>query len=105
MLKIGDKVKMTKRGFQFYSNIDTTFDMHSVAGAMEDRHFTGAVCELFAIHGVGVVKKFNNEGSPFVKWEFNLDGVHYFYSHYYDLRDVKKLSFLDKLIFKLQGRM
>ena len=53
MLKIGDKVKMTPRGFKFYSNVDIAFQMYSVGGLMESKHFTSAICEQFAIHGVG----------------------------------------------------
>lgn len=104
-LKIGDKVRMTKKGFKFYSNIDIQFDMGSVGSLMERRHFTMAACELFAIHGVGTIKKFNDEGLPYIKWEYRLDGIKYRYQHYFDLRDVKKLSILDKLIFKIQGRI
>lgn len=67
MLKIGDKVKMTPRGFRFYSNVDIAFDMNSVAGLMRQENFTSAVCEQFAIHGVGTVQRFNDEGSPYVR--------------------------------------
>lgn len=104
-IKIGDKVRMTKKGFKFYSDIDIQFDMSSVGSLMERRHFTMAACELFAIHGVGTVKRFNDEGLPYIKWEYRLDGIKYRYQHYFDLRDVKKLSLLDKLIFKIQGRI
>jgi hypothetical protein len=103
MLKIGDKVKMTPRGFRFYSNIDNAFDSHCVGGSMDSKRFTGAVCELLAIHGVGTVKQFSDEGTPYVRFENSLDGIGYFYTHYYDVKDVKKLSFLDNLIFKLKG--
>jgi hypothetical protein len=102
-LKIGDKVKMIPRGFRYYSNIDTAFDTHCVGGSMNSEHFTCAVCELFAIHGVGTVKRFNDEGTPYVRFENSLDGIGYFYTHYFDVKDVKKLSLLDKLIFKLKG--
>lgn len=104
-LKIGDKVRMTKKGFRFYSDIDIQFDMGSVALLMERKHFTMAVCEQFAIHGVGTVKRFNDEGCPYIKWEYRLDGIKYRYQHYFQLDDVKKLSLLDKLIFKIQGRI
>lgn len=104
-LKIGDKVKMTKKGFKFYSNIDVAFDSHSVARIMAARHFTSAACELFAIHGVGTVQRFSTEGCAYIRWEYRLDGIKYHYTHYFALENVKKLSFLDKLIFKLQGRI
>lgn len=104
-LKIGDKVKMTKRGFKFYSDIDIQFVMGSVGGKMNAGYFTMAVCEQFAIHGIGTVKKFNDEGNPYIKWEYRLDGIKYYYHHYFDLKDIKKLSLLDKLIFKIQGRI
>jgi hypothetical protein len=104
-LKIGDKVKMTKKGFKFYSNIDIAFDMGSVGGKMDEDQFTSTVCELFAIHGVGVVKKFNHCGEAFVKWKFSLDGVNYHYSHYFEATNIKKLSVLENLIFKFKGSL
>jgi hypothetical protein len=51
----------------------------------------------------GTVKKFNDEGEPFVRWDFKLGGIKYHYSHYYELASVKKLSFLDRIIFKIKG--
>lgn len=105
MLKVGDKVRMTKRGFKFYANLNISFDMGSVDGSMDSRHFTRAVCELFAIHGVGVIKDFNSEGEPYVIWSCTLNGVYFKYSHYLNVGDVKKLSLIDRIIFKIQGRM
>jgi hypothetical protein len=102
-LKIGDKVKITKYGFKFHSNLDISFEMNSVCLSMKREHFTSAVCELFAINGVGTVKKFNDEGEPYVRWDFKLGGIKYHYSHYYELASVKKLSFLDRIIFKIKG--
>jgi hypothetical protein len=104
-LKIGDKVKMTKSGFKFYSNIDIAFDMGSLQGVMKKEQFTSVVCELFAIHGVGVVKKFNHCGEAFIKWEFSLDGIKYYYSHYFEANNIRKLSVLENLIFKLKGSL
>jgi hypothetical protein len=101
-LKIGDKVKMTPRGFRFYSNIDSIFVVHSVGGVLDNKHFTSAVCSLFAVHGVGTILKISDD-NIYVKFENSLDGVGYFYTHYYDPKDIKKLSLLDKLIFKLKG--
>jgi hypothetical protein len=92
-LKIGDKVRMTRKGFKFHSNLNISFEMHSVCLSMEHKHFTSAVCELFAINGVGTVKKFNDEGEPYVRWDFKLGGIKYHYSHYYELASVRKLSF------------
>ena len=105
MLKIGDKVKMTPRGFKFYSNVDIQFDMSSIGRKMDAEHFTQAICEQFAIHGVGTVKKFNELGDPYIRWEYRLDGIRYHYEHYFETSNVKKLSFLDKIIFKFQGRI
>lgn len=103
MLKVGDKVKMTPRGFKFYSNLDIQFFMVSIGGKVDEKHFTEAICEQFAIHGVGIVKKFNDEGSPYVRWENSLDGIKYYYTHYYDKRDVAKLTLLDKIKTFLKG--
>lgn len=101
-LKIGDKVKMTPRGFKFYSDIDLAFEGHSIAGRMESEHFTKAVCELFAIHGIGTVKEFSDGGIPYIVFTHSLDGIKYKYSQYLDEKDVKKISFLDKIIFKIK---
>jgi hypothetical protein len=105
MLKIGDKVKMTPRGFKFYSNIDIAFDMNSINGAMKEDHFTSSVCELFSIHGVGTVKSFNSLGEPFVKFKYSLDGIKYHYSSYFELKDVRKLNILERIILKLKGSL
>jgi hypothetical protein len=101
-LKIGDKVKMTKRGFKYHSNLDIAFDMFSVARIMTQKHFTSCVCELFAIHGIGTVKGFNDVGVPYIRWEHSIDGTHYYYTHYYDTKNVKKLNLLDKAKLFLQ---
>lgn len=105
MLKIGDKVRMTKRGFRFYSNLDYAFRTGSVGFHMSEENFISCVCELFAIHGVGVVKKIDEYGVAYVKWTCRLDGVKYFYTHYYETKDLKKINLLDKIIFKIQGRI
>ena len=102
MLKIGDKVKMTPRGFRFYSNVDIVFDMNSIARVMSQEHFTSAVCEQFAIHGVGTVKSLNDGGDPYVRWDFSINGVRYHYTHYFCKKDLKKLNFIDRLKAKLK---
>jgi hypothetical protein len=103
MLKIGDKVKMTPQGFKFYANLDIQFDMCSVGEKMDERHFTQAVCEQFAIHGVGVVKKFNKEQNPYIRWDFAIDGMKYHYTHYFQNKDVRKLTLLEKIMIFLKG--
>lgn len=102
-LKIGDKVKMTPRGFKFYADLDTAFRMHSCAGSMEHKDFTPAVCEQLAIHGVGTIQAFNKEGDPNVRWEFRTNGMRYHYSHYFDVKDIVKLTFFDKLCLKIRN--
>lgn len=105
MLKVGDKVKMTPRGFKFYSNLDHAFSLNSIRGSMNEENFEECVCGLFSIHGIGTVKEFNSSGDPYIEFKYRLDGVRYFSAHYYELKDVKKLSFTDKLLFKIQGRI
>jgi hypothetical protein len=102
-LKIGDKVKMTNRGFKFYGNVNIQFDMFNVGGKMEYKHFESALCKSKAIHGIGTIKRFNTEGDPYVRWENSLDGINYFYTHYFDKRDVAKLTLLDKIKLKLRS--
>jgi hypothetical protein len=101
-LKIGDKVKMTKRGFKFYGNTFILFDVSQVGGKMEYKHFEAALCESKAIHGVGTVKRFNHEGEPYVLWENSLDGINYFYTHYFEIKDIRKLNLIDRLKAKLK---
>lgn len=103
--KIGDKVKMTKEGFLFYSNIDTAYDMASTSMKVESSNFERAICTLFSIHGIGTVKKINSCGDLYIRWNYRLDGVKYYSEHYYEQEEVSKLSFLDKIKFKLQGRV
>lgn len=102
MLKIGDKVKMTKRGFKYYANLDKAFNSHSVAGSLHHERFVCAVCEQFAIRGIGTVLRFSSLGYPEIRWENSNSGVKYHYTHYFDKGDIKKLSLLDKLCFKLR---
>ena len=102
MLKIGDKVKMTKRGFKFYGNVNIAFDMMSVGGVMDSEHFTHAICSQFAIHGIGTVNKLNVNGTPLIRWDFSINGMKYHYSDYFEINDIRKLNFLDKLHLKLR---
>ena len=102
-LKIGDKVKMTKRRFRFYSNLYNSFDRHSLYGNIDYDSYVQSVTELFAINGVGTVKKLNPEGDPLVRWKYSLNGVYYYHQFYYDKKDVRKLSFLERLILKIKG--
>ena len=103
--ELGDRVKMTKKGFKFYSNVDKRFDSHSVSNKMDSEHFTRCVCALFSVHGIGTVKHFDDEGNPYISWKYKLDGVYYYYEHFYEKKDVTKLSILDRIIFKIQGRI
>lgn len=102
-LKIGDKVKMTKRGFRFYGDVNIQFTMCSVGGKMEYKNFESAICEAISIHGIGTVKRFNDEGSPYILWENILDGINYFYTDYFEKKDIRKLNFLDRLKAKLKS--
>lgn len=97
MLKIGDKVKMTKRGFKFYADLDIQFSMGNVGGKMDAKHFTSSVCEQFAICGIGTIKRFNDDGCPYIYWEYKVNGIKYHFSHYFEIKDVRKLSYLDRI--------
>jgi len=103
MLKIGDKVKMTKRGFKFYSNLDITYRMYSAAGILERDSYIQSITQLFSIHGVGTVVKFNSEGDPYIRWSYSLDGVYYFHEAYYEGLDVRKLNKLEQFHLKIKG--
>lgn len=99
MLKIGDKVRMTPRGFRFHSNLDISFECGSCDSKMNHLQFIKTTCELFSIHGVGEVKKFSSEGDPFIKFEYTLDGIKYYHSAYYVRGVIKKLSLIDRIKF------
>jgi len=100
--KIGDKVKMTKRGFKFYSNLDISYSMYSKGGILKRDSYIKSITELFSIHGVGTVLKFNSEGDPYIRWEYSLDGIYYFYEAYYERLDIRKLNKLEQFHLKIK---
>jgi hypothetical protein len=102
--KVGDKVIMSKKGFKYYSDITKQFEASTVCGVINElSHFEQAVCCLFSIHGIGTIKKINEYGVLYIKWEYKLDGIKYHYTHYFENGDIKKISFLDRLKFKIRG--
>lgn len=96
-MKIGDKVKMTRRGFRFYSDLDNAFELSSVSSKMNSEDFNRCVCELFAVNGVGTIKRFNEQGDPYIRWEFSLNGMYYFHEHYYEEKDIRKLTWIERI--------
>jgi len=106
-INIGDKVKISKHGLQFYANINKMIDCHTTPLRKEIRsdNVEELICELMAIHGVGTVKKMNSDGDLYIRWDYRLDGMKYYSEGVYEVESVSKMSILDKLKFKLQGRI
>jgi hypothetical protein len=102
-LKIGDKVIMTKKGFHFYHNLDIQFDMHKVSGKVSDKAFESAMSEILAVQGIGTVKRFNSSGDPYIRWENKMNGMYFFYEHYFEHDSIQKIGLLQKLRLKLKA--
>ena len=102
-MKIGDKVIMTKKGFHFYHNLSIQFDMHNVAGKVSDKDFVSAMSEILAVQGIGTIKRFNSEGDPYIRWESKMNGMYFFFEHYFDQDSVQKICLLQKLRLKLKA--
>jgi len=95
-LKIGDKVKLSKEGQDFNADLSEIFISNCIGGKLSVRHFESAVCSLFAVHGVGVIKGFNDDEDPKVRWELHINGMFYYYTHFYGQEDLQRLSLLDR---------
>jgi hypothetical protein len=104
MFKVGDKVKMTKRGLEYYANPNQAFRSNSVKQLVNKKQFESAVCELFAVRGIGEVVDTTFE-SPKIKWTLRLNGMYFYYTHYFDFADFKKASLLDRIIVRIKGML
>jgi hypothetical protein len=96
-LKIGDKVKLSKEGHSFNSDLSEAFVGNCFGEGVNSENFKSAVCGLFAVHGVGVVKDFNDDEDPKIRWELHINGMFYYYTHFYGQEDLQRLSLLDRL--------
>jgi hypothetical protein len=105
MLKKGDLVLMTNKGFAYYGNLDKRFHSHQIDGKLSFEHFENLMCDFMAVQGVGEVRDFNTDGAPLIRWRNSVKGIYYFHSFYYEAKDVRKLTFFEKLKYKLLGRI
>ena len=103
MLKIGDKVKMNKNGI-LYHNPDNMFDAHSVANRLDENHYEQLICEFMSIQNVGEVKELN-EHAVRVRFQNSLNGRYFFFTMWYEPSHLSKLTFFEKLKYKLFGRI
>jgi hypothetical protein len=95
-MKKGTLVKMTDRGFHFYHNIDDAFDGWQLRGEVNASSFEQMLCESLAILGTGKVIIVESDQVK-VCWKFNNAGMYFHYTMWYDLRDVRKLSLLERI--------
>lgn len=103
--KPGDLVIMNARGIR-YHNPDRFFEAYNVLGVVLPRNFEWALCELMAIQGVGEVLSFDPEYNAVeVRFKNSVNGVYYFNTMFYEASHVSKLSFFQKLKYKLLGRV
>lgn len=104
MFKPGDLVIMNDTGFAYHGNLDRTFESYSVGLEIRPKAFEAAICEIMAIQGVGEVL-YVKEDAIRVKFKYSVKGLYYFYTSYYNPEDVSKLTLLQKLKYKLLGRV
>lgn len=108
-LKPGDLVIMNKKGFAFHGNPNIMFDAYNVGGAINSRHFENVFCEIMSIQGVGEVVHINDFDleniAVEVRFKNRVKGLFYFNTMFYDAADLSKLTFFQKLKFKLLGRV
>ena len=95
-MKINDRVKMTDRGFHFYHNIDDMFDGSQLRGNVDAKSFESVVCESLAILGTGKVVIVEPTQVK-VRWSFNNASMNFYYTMWYDLKDVRKLSLFERI--------
>lgn len=96
-LKIGDKVIMNENGFHFYHNPSIQLDMGKVGGGVSDDYFTETFVESLAILGVGTIKRFNDSGDPYIRWENKMNGMFFHREHFFDKESVTKIGLFLKL--------
>ena len=102
-LKIGDKVKMNKDGI-LYHNPDNMFDAHSVGRLLDETHYERSICEFMSIQNIGEVKELN-EHDIRVRFHNSLNGRYFFFTMWYERSHLSKLTFFEKLKYKLFGRI
>jgi len=95
-MKIGDKVKMTAEGFQYYHNLNERFDNFQLAGVIQKKYCTSMLCETLAVLGTGVVVA-KNEDNYKVRWELKHAGMYFYAIHCYDPDHIRPLNFWEKL--------
>ena len=100
MLKIGDKIKMNKAGVLNH-NPDNMFDAHNVGGVISEKHLKQLLCEFIAIQGIGEIKEVKSDCVR-VKFKNNLNGHYFYFTMWYEVEHLKKLTILDKIVLKLR---
>lgn len=99
-MKKGTLVKMTKEGFAFHHNPDRVFDAYCLRDVITYKHYSESFCETLAIMGTGKVlfsKTVEGETIHKVKWELKHNGMYFYYTMWYDLKDIRKLSLLERI--------
>ena len=101
--KIGDKVKMSKYGLQFYSNVSHMIDSHRVplANSVKVESVESLVCELMSIHGVGTIIKLTEENA-LIRFRNSTNGVFFYYKGIYDYESFYKLSLFERIVLRFK---
>jgi hypothetical protein len=95
-MKIGDKVKMTKQGFQYYHNLEYRIDGFRRCGKLEERDVPELVCSMLSIMGVGEV--IDKEEDCFkIRWKLSHSGVYFYSTHWYEIGDIRPLTLWEKI--------
>jgi hypothetical protein len=102
-LKIGDKVIMSKEGFHFHHNPDIQFDMCALSGSVKKDVFISFHSEILSLLGIGTVKRFNSSGEPYIRWENKMNGMYFFYEHYFEHESIHKIGLFQRLRLKLKA--
>ena len=102
-LKIGDKVKMNKKGIIYY-NPDNMFDAHSVRQLLNACNYEQLLCEFMSVQNVGEVKELNEQAIR-VRFQNSVNGRYFFFTMWYEPSHLSKLTFFQKLKYELFGRV
>lgn len=103
--KVGDLVTMNKQGFAFHGNPDRCYESYLIGKEMLYDSYTESICELMSVQGIGKVLAINPEGDPRIIWKYSVKGIYYRSTAWYGQEDVEKLSFFQKLKYKLLGHI
>lgn len=96
---------MTKEGFAYHHNPARTFEAFSLpfldGRIITDENFTTSFCETLAIMGTGKVlisKTECGETSHKVRWKFKHAGMFFYYTMWYEEKDIRPLTLVERIL-------